>query len=141
MKKVVLLFWVLIPSLLMSSCNSIDSAISDYEKACKSKDLEKITKATEKLGTFDKSEFTLEQLNKLQQVTMDCITSSFDDAVNSLSDTMKSTAENISSSVSSVNWDSLLDDYEEFADKYISFMKKAVKGDASAFEKCSNFIK
>ena len=138
MKRVFLLLGIIIPSMMMIGCNSIDSAINDYEKACKSKDLEKISKATEKLGTFNKADFTVEQINKLQLVTMDCITSSFGDAFNSLSNSAKEEIDQVSSSASSTNWDALLDEYEELADKYISYVKKAVKGDASALEKCNS---
>lgn len=86
MKKLILLLVTLI-GILFLSCNSIDSQISRYEKACKAGDLEKASKIASNLEKKS-DKITDEQAMRILNASMNCsesVNDSYKDMYESLS--------------------------------------------------------
>lgn len=76
MKKIFVLL-VAATGMLFLSCNSIDSQIAKYEKACKAGDLTKATEIASELSKHT-SDFTAEQSQRILAAAMECANSTSD---------------------------------------------------------------
>ena len=75
MKKIKLLAIILFAGMALAACNSTDSQISQYEKACQKGDVEKAEKLAEELS---KAELTTEQQARVATATLQLLTTSKD---------------------------------------------------------------
>ncbi len=86
MKKLSFVALALVASLSFTSCNSPESLVKQYEKACKAGDAEKAEKVQEKMNKYDEDDFTAEQCGRIMQATLELSVSSFGDALQDAAD-------------------------------------------------------
>ena len=72
MKKMVFMAMVIIASLSLSSCvDSTERLIRQYEKACKSGNVEKVEKIAEKMGKLEEGDLTEEQAMRILEASLE----------------------------------------------------------------------
>ncbi|MCQ2313207.1 MAG: hypothetical protein MJZ84_07170 [Paludibacteraceae bacterium] len=72
MKKMLFVAMVCIASLSLSSCvDSTERLVRQYEKACKSGDVEKVEKIAEKMSKLEESDLTEEQALRILKASFE----------------------------------------------------------------------
>ncbi len=86
MKKLSVVALALVASLSFTSCNSPESLVKQYEKACKAGNEEKAEKILEKMNKYDEDDFTADQMSRIFEATVQLSVSSFGDAMQDAAD-------------------------------------------------------